>query len=199
MTTNKKTPETGADLLQLVDDGDDLTKGRRRDLKSAINRICEMARVAPAALPTNPVALRPILRKIRPAAHGVSPKTWSNLKSLLGAALQLAGVADAMGSGLALQSPDWKHLLVPIRENKRLSHGLAAFANWCAVEGISPNAVGDETVQRFSVWIETRTLCPKPRDVIRRVPTLWNEANGAIAAWPRQQLTAISFLSLIHI
>ena len=136
MTDNKKIPETGADLLQLLDDSDDLTKGRRRDLKSAIKRICEMVRVAPAALPADPVALRGILRKIRPAAHGVSPKTWSNLRSLLGATLQLAGVADPMGSGLALQSPDWKHLLVPIRENKRLSHGLAAFANWCAVEGI---------------------------------------------------------------
>jgi len=193
MTDNKKTPETGADLLRHLDDRDDLTKGRRRDLKSAIKRICEMAHVVPTTLPADPMALRPILRKIRPAAHGVSPKTWSNLKSLLGSALQLAGVADPMGAGLALQSPDWKHLLVPIRENKRLSHGLAAFANWCAVEGIPPNAVGDETVQKFAAWIETRTLCPKPRDVIRRVPTLWNEANGAIAAWPRQQLTAISF------
>src|SRR5665811_1436254 len=198
MTDNKKTPETGADLMQLLDDRDDLTKGRRRDLKSAIKRICEMVRVAPAALPADPVALRGILRKIRPAAHGVSPKTWSNMRSLLGGALQLAGVADPMGSGLALQSPDWKHLLVPIRENKRLSHGLAAFANWCVVEGISPDAVDDDAVQRFSAWIETRTLCPKPRDVIRRIPTLWNEANGAIAAWPRRQLTAISFRGPRH-
>src|SRR5665811_1543321 len=193
MTDNKKTPETGADLMQLLDDRDDLTKGRRRDLKSAIKRICEMVRVAPAALPADPVALRGILRKIRPAAHGVSPKTWSNMRSLLGGALQLAGVADAMGRGTALRSLSWAPLLQPLLGNKRLSNGMATFANWCVVEGISPDAVDDNTVQHFSTWIATRTLCPRPCEVARRVPKLWNEAREKVEAWPRQQLTAISF------
>ncbi|MEZ5827108.1 MAG: tyrosine-type recombinase/integrase [Hyphomicrobiales bacterium] len=194
MTDYKKTPKTGDDLLRFLD-GADLKANRRRDLKSAIKRICDMAHVAPAALSIDPVALRSILRTVRPAAHGMTQKTWSNVRSLLGSTLQLAGVADPMGRGLAQQSLAWSSLLHPIRDNKRLSHGLAAFANWCAGADISPDEVDDETVQRFATWIQTRTLCPNPRDVVRRVPTLWNEASEKIEAWPKTKLTIISFKS----
>ncbi len=192
MSDNKKAPKTAEDLLQFLD-GVDLKASRRRDLKSAIRRICDMTHVTPTALSVDPVALRDTLRKIKPAAHRISQKTWSNTKSLLGSALQLAGLADPMGPGLARQSPTWGPLLLPIRENKRLSHGLAAFANWCTKADICPDAVTDETVQRFATWIETRTLCPKPRDVIRRVPALWNEASKAVEAWPKTKLAPLSF------
>ena len=193
MTNDKKTPETGEDVLRLLDSRDDLSAVRLRDLKSAIKRICEMAHVPPTTLPADPVALRNILREIKPAAHSVSSKTWSNLRTLLAAALQLAGVADPLGRGTALRCPAWAPLLEPLLGNKRLSHGLAAFANWCATEDIAPDRVDDQTVQRFSTWIETRTLCPKPRDVVRRVPTVWSEASGIIEAWPTTKLTPISF------
>jgi integrase len=193
MIDHKNTPETGADLLRLLDDRDDLTPGRLRDLKSAVKRICEMARIAPARLPANPVALRSVLRGIRPAAHSVTEKTWSNMRSALGATLQLAGVADPMGQGAARHSPVWAPLLLPVQENKRISNGLAAFANWCVAEGISPDGVDDNAVQRFSTWLETRTLCPRPHDVVRQVPKFWNEASETIEIWPKAKLTPISF------
>jgi integrase len=192
MKDDKRTPKTAEDLLRFLD-GADLKANRRRDLKSAINRASEMARVAPTALPVDPVALRGILQQIRPAAHGLKQKTWSNVRSLLGASLHIAGLADPMGQGLAQQSPAWAPLLLSIRENKRLSHGLAAFANWCVTNGISPEGVDDAAVQRFLSRLETRTLCPRPRDVARRVPKLWNEAREKFEAWPRQQLSALSF------
>jgi hypothetical protein len=133
------------------------------------------------------------LHKIRPAAFGISAKTLSTLRSTLAAALQLAGVLDDMARGLARQHPAWAPLLQAIGPDRRLADGLASFANWCAVNEISPEAVTDQSVKEFSIWLETRTHCPKPQDIVRRVPLLWNEASADIEGWPKSTLTRISF------
>jgi hypothetical protein len=57
----------------------------------------------------------------------------------------------------------------------------------------SPEAVTDQSVKEFSIWLETRTHCPKPQDIVRRVPLLWNEASADIEGWPKSTLTRISF------
>jgi integrase len=170
-----------------------LTGTRRRDMVSAVKRICEMAGTIPASVPTQPSRLRELLSRIRPAAHGVTAKSYSNLRSLLAAALQLAGVIDPLGRGGARQHPVWGPLLQAIADDQRLSNGLAAFANWCARQHIPPGEVSDTTVQQFLAWLEARTLYPKPRDLVRRVPKLWNEVNTKINPWPATQLTTISF------
>src|SRR5262249_19879871 len=143
---------------------------RRRDRVSAINRVCEMASMMPASVPAQPLRLREMLSRIRPAAHGVSAKSYSNQRSLLAAALQLANIIDPLGRGGARRHPGWAPLLEAVADDMRLSSGIAAFANWCAGQGISPEEVNDTAVQQFLTWLETRTLYPKPRDCVRRVP-----------------------------
>jgi integrase len=184
--------ETLYDVLRVVDQND-LSPARRRDLKSAVKRVCEMAGVASAGIRVEMSTLKVILGKIRPALHGVSPKTWANLLSLLRAALQLAGVIDPMVAGLALRHPAWAPLLRAITGDKRVAYGLAAFANRCAALDISPNDVADPLLHDFHTWLEVRTLCPKPRDVVRRIPHLWNKASKEIEAWPKIKLTTLCF------
>ena len=183
---------TLADVLALVDRAG-LPATRRRDMVSAINRLCEMAATVPAGVPAEPARLREMLSRIRPAAHGVTTKSYSNLRSLLGAALQLADVTDSVCRGGARRDAGWRPVLEAVAEDQRVSTGLAAFANWCASEGISPGEVNDDAVQRFRIWVEARTLHPKPRDLVRRVPKLWNEASTKFTSWPTTKLTKISF------
>ena len=133
-----------------------------------------MAGTTPAVLPAEPPLLRGMLSKIRPAAHGISAKSYSNLRSLVAAALQLAGIVDPLGRGGARRHPVWEPLLDAIAHDKRLATGLAAFANWCTAQGIVPTEVDDRAVQRFLTWLEAKTLYPKPRDLVRRVPNIWN-------------------------
>ena len=45
--------------------------------------------------------MRAMIAKVRPAAHGVSSKTWANLLSRFRAALRLADVIDSAGQGAA--------------------------------------------------------------------------------------------------
>jgi integrase len=188
----KRTVGTLADVLGLLDQAG-LTGTRRRDMVSAINRLCEMAGTTPASVRAEPPILKDILSRVRPAAHGVSAKSYSNLRSLFAAALQLAGIIDPSGRGSARRHPEWGPLLEAVADDQRLSNGLAAFANWCAGQGISPGEVNDMVVKGFLIWLETRTLHQKPRDLVRGVPKLWNEASTKFNSWPATKVTALSF------
>jgi integrase len=183
---------TLADVPGLIDQAG-ITGTRRRDMNSAINRICEMAGTTPASVSAEPTVLKAMLSGIRPAAHGVSAKSYSNLRSLLTAALELAGVIDPSGRGRAIRHPQWGPLLLAVADDQRLSNGLAAFANWCAGQGISPGEVDDTVVQRFLTWLEAKTLHPKPRDLVRRIPNVWNEASSKFDFWPTNKLAILSF------
>jgi integrase len=115
------------------------------------------------------------------------------MRSVFRAALELAGVIDDLGRGSARRHALWGSLMEMVARDKRLSNGLAAFANWCSLEGIAPDTVDDDCVQRFLHWLETRSLYPKPRDLVRRVPNVWNEASGRIESWPKHKLALLSF------
>src|SRR5271157_1594963 len=130
MTTQIELPKTLAEVLMTVAAAD-LPAARRRDMISAIKRICEMVGWSPSGLAAETVSLRGQLGKIRPAAAGINAKTFANLRSLLIAALQLAGVTDSMGRGYAGGHSVWGPLVRAIASDKRLSNGLAAFLNWC--------------------------------------------------------------------
>jgi hypothetical protein len=106
---------TLADVLGLIDQAG-LPGTRRRDMVSAINRICEMAGTAPARVRAEPAVLKDVISRIRPAAHGISAKSYSNLRSLFAAALQLAGVIDPSGRGSAKRHAAWGALLEAIAD-----------------------------------------------------------------------------------
>jgi hypothetical protein len=192
MLNKNKSLETAEELLGLLDLAS-LKATKRRDLKSAVCRICEMAGCAPRSLPLDAPILRETERKIRPAAHGVSWKTWANIRSLFRRALELAGVIDRMDRGVALRHPLWGPLMRSIADDKRLAGGHAAIANWCANRDISPHEISKAVLQKFHIWLETRTLCPKPRDLVRRIPDVWNEARRTIPGWPPLELATLCF------
>jgi hypothetical protein len=152
-----------------------------------------MAGVSPAQVAADAPAIRALLRKVSPGLHGMTSKTWANLLSLFRQELRLADVIDPNRQGCAARHPAWAHLVQAIADAKNLANGLAAFLNWCASHDIIPEAVDDSVVQRFHAWLEHRTLCPKPRDLVRQTPRLWNVAGENVAAWPKSKLTVISF------
>src|SRR5690349_16767500 len=192
MAKNKKSSETLEDVRQLADAAS--PPGRRRWIgRSATERVCEMAGEEPASVPAEAARIRALLSKVRPAAYGMSPKTWANVLSRFRVELRFAAVIDANHAGVAARHPAWAPLIQVISADKGLSNGLASFSNWCAAKEISPGEVDDAVVQRFFEWLQHRTLCPKPRDIVRQTPRLWNAASKQIADWPKDKLTLISF------
>ena len=106
---------------------------------------------------------------------------------------RLLGSSNRSGRGSARRHPGWGPLLETVAADQRLSNGLAAFANWCARQGTAPSEVNDAVVQRFLAWLEAKTLYPKPRELVRRLPNVWNEARTKFDFWPSTQLTTLSF------
>jgi hypothetical protein len=192
MQSAKNNIKTLGNLLDFIESAG-LPSSQRRDLRSAISRVSDMAGVILATAEASPRALRQMLKRASPAAHGVTRKTWANLLSGLRVALRLAGLIDPRADGLALKDPAWAPLLEAVAEDKRLSCGLAAFANYSARRAITPNQADDAVLQQFHSWLEERTLYPRPKDVVRRVPQLWNEASKRIGCWPNTTLTTVSF------
>jgi hypothetical protein len=93
-----RTIGTLADVLDLIDQAG-LTGTRRRDMISAINRVCEMAGTTPASVSAEPTVLKAMLSGIRPAAHGVSAKSYSNLRSLFRCRAPVGGRHRPVGPG----------------------------------------------------------------------------------------------------
>jgi integrase len=189
---SKITNHALSDVLNVIEKAD-IPDPRRRELLAAVRRICRMAGRSASTINADPETVRDILKDIQPAAHGITKKTWANLRSLLAAALEMAGIIDHVDRGNALRDPHWGPLLHTIAHDKRLANGIAAFANWCAKNGILSEQVTDDTVQQFLTWLVTRTIRARPRDIAQTVPIVWNEAADHITNWPKVLLSRLSF------
>ena len=184
-------PTTLAGVIHAVENSG-LPVTRRRDLVSAVKRICEMSGHTPTTLQVNPSVLRTAIADIRPAAHRIADGTFANIRSNFGAALASAGVIDRAPRGEAGRDPAWGPLVAELSDPV-MRHGLSSFLNWCAWRGVSPSEMSDGSVDGYHLWLETRTLCPRPRDAVARTPRLWNQARDDVPGWPDITLTEVSF------
>jgi integrase len=191
MANDKNHQKTLEDVRRLVESVDP-PNVRRRNGRSATERIGAMAGVTLAQVPAEAPIIRAMLAKIRPAAHGMTSKTWANVLSRFRQELRLADVIDPNWQGCAARQPAWAPLVQAITTDKRLLHGLASFDNWCAARDTPPEDA-KVAFEGFPSWLEQRTLCSRPRDVVRRVPQLWNEASEKIDIWPKIELPIVSF------
>ena len=180
------------DLLEAID-GRDLLSHHKRNMTSAVLRICEMVRRSPENVRLDAPELHALLLTIRPVSHGIRQKTLSNLRSLITSALVTVGRFDRVPRGLAKGYPIWGPLMDRLAPDKALSAGLAAFTNWCASRNIHPDTVADVTLLAFLGWLERDTLHPRPRHLARRIPHLWNRAQAVVKQWPRTKLATLSF------
>lgn len=189
-TTLTPSHRSMADLLAFLETAPDLDPTRRRDLRSAIRRLCDLAGREPAHLPAEVAALRTVLARLHPVQAGIGPKTLANLKANALAALRLfRRTAPASRPRL---TADWQALRDRLSED-RLAHGLSRFIGACSARGIAPDAVDDAVLERFAQWLRQETFVAKPNGVLRRTAQLWNRAADTVAGWPGRRLTVPSF------
>ncbi len=170
--TPDRTPTTLAEVLAVLKADTALGANRRRDLRSALRRIARMTGKPLDRLPTELSLLRPMLNEIHPVAHGISPKTFANLRSKFMAAVRHAGIVEARPQVL---TPAWQtlHAALP---TTRLRHGLSRFLRWCALQDLVPSALDGRALNEFRDWLAANALVKDPHGFVRRVGKLWNEA-----------------------
>ena len=157
------------------------------DLRSAVRTVARVLALPPEAIPAHPGFLRPRLERVMPAAHGLRPARWTNVRSLLGKALRLAGVDLLPGRYLAPLAPAWQQLADPLP--KELEVALSRLMRFCSVDGIAPVAVDDVVLDRFLTALEQESLIRDPQGAHRGAIRAWNKAVAAVPGWPTTLLT----------
>ncbi len=181
---------TMADLLERVKADPDLSSKRRRDIISAINRLVTLSGRSVKIEASFPV-LRGALRQIERTATDLSPKTLSNMKSLVKSALERYGAVT--------RAPLKKHLAqdwLALRDRlptEAYIRGLSNFIHWCSREGIAPDAVNDDVITAYFEHLTEGSFNRKPRAVYRRVCMLWNKASDEMPDWPTGPVTVPDF------
>ena len=189
--TGASRPFSMADLLSLLDTAPGIAPKRRRDLKSAVRRFCDLAERDPHSVPADIATLRAALRRVHAAQAGVGTKTLANIKANVLAALRLRRKEGAPTSRRRPLSPGWQKLYAGLPP--RLQRGLSRFARFCAAGGVAPDAVDDAVLDAFDRFLRTETFVADPNDLLRRTARLWNTAVTGEEGWPQNPVTVPSF------
>ena len=176
---------TWDDVIRRIEEDASLLPAQRRDRISAIRRVCEIMGLDPKAVPASLEYLRPLLKRVRPAKHGLQPKTWANIRSNLRAALAQVRPRRPQRH----LDPAWARWRAALPD-QRMKVGLSRLITFCERERIGPGAVSDAVLDRFLAELETDTLLANPRDCHRRTCRLWNEAVAKVPGWPGVRVTA---------
>ena len=156
----------------------DATKGlsetRLRDLRSAVKRVAMLLEDDPARIPLDLPVISAKLAAITPAALGLTPKTFSNIRTNFMAAVKASGLKSAGPSARTPLSPKWKKLFAKLRA-RRAHLGLSRLARHGSAKGIAPEQINDAAIEAFITEVRNGTLHRKPNDLHRKVALIWNE------------------------
>src|SRR6516165_8801489 len=172
------TEPTLADLITRLEEDVTLKPKRRRDLKSAVLRMCEITGVDPRITPASLRLMRPRINAVRPAKYNLTPKTWSNLRSNFRAAVVQAAPRQPRRPDL-----EWARLRTAL-PTKGIQNGLSRMIGFCESNTIPPTAVCDAIFDFFRAHLEADTNVPCPPDCHRLTCRLWNEAAATVPGWP---------------
>jgi integrase len=89
-----------------------------------------------------------------------------------------------------LLRPEWQQLADKVSD-PRISTGLSRFIRIASYQGLAPDAVNDEAVQRIVDAVAQVNWGRDARPFRVQVTELWNRAVDVVPGWPRQNLTPI--------
>jgi hypothetical protein len=173
-------PHTLADVLAAIDATESPAR-RKQDLASAVRSVARALGRSPEQVPADPRLLASRLTEIAPQALGFSKARWSNVRSLLWAALELV-TAMAPGRHSTPLSPAWRALWNRL-PTRRLKTRLSRLLHYCSAAGIEPDDIGEATFAAFREHLEF-TLLKQPPAVFRETLLGWNAARQQASGWP---------------
>jgi hypothetical protein len=168
-------PANLATLLAAVESQSVLSESRRRDLRSAVNRVAQLLGNAPAAIPLAMGAIRDGLGAVNPIAVGMTPKRFANIRSDFVAAVKASGLAPVKIESKAALSPEWRQLFARL-SGRRANLGLSRLGHYASAKGIPPGGINDEIIDGLMAAVREGSLHQNPKALHRQVTLIWNEA-----------------------
>jgi integrase len=179
------------DMSDCLRSDGELSKTRRRDAVSAIERLASMAGLSPADVPATTDAVRNALKNLHPAKFGISDRSFANVVGLLNWSLQRyrAGLYAKPCRGERLP-PNWA-ALIDACPTRRLQLGLRRLFRFFAAQNWQPCEVGPDQFDAFLAMLREDTLLTNPERYARSIAVLWRRAARTVPGWPTQVLSPI--------
>ena len=188
---HEKAPVTGTivlgALIAAIESDPALTERSRQDLLTALRSFCHHLGLDPNETEANFFSLRGALKGFHPRLKGITPKTWSNIRSLVTQAMNRYGAARRASLPVQLNE-QWR----VVRDSfaaTGLVRSLSRFVNFCAERNIQPSTVIQQTFDDYLHFLEQGTLNRYPKKAHRLACVAWNRA---VRALPELSLSAIA-------
>ena len=179
---------TFADVIDRIEADHKLPLRSRRNWTLALRAMARAIGKEPTAVPAHPEFLRKTLDRAAPASVGLSRAAWNNARSLVGKSLRWAGLTSIPNHYQAAFSPAWSELWVRLPTGTALSFQLSRLLHFCSAQGIEPDHVNNEVLDRFSLALVQESIVRDPFEVYRGAIKSWNNAADRIPGWPQQRL-----------
>ena len=176
---------TMAGVIEAVRQDPALPTTRKRDLISAIKRLCELLALDPATTVARSRRIREKLREFHWLQAGISRKTFQNIRSGVEYALDRYAHPERPTYGTGL-SDDWDELRCQV--TGELRYRLSRLMSYCSGLGMPPHAVDDPVMAEFGDWLIDGTLVERPDALYRATIRSWNKAAATVEAWPATRL-----------
>ena len=179
-----------ADVRERLEAAPNLSPTRRRDLRSAITSIARLIDRRPEETPANINWLHIRLRRVAPAAKGISKKRFANIKSDALKALELTGCSRERSDWLKPSSPAWQKLLDSVPD-KHDRWKLSQLAQYCSALGAEPNHLESHHVHGLLTTLIEERFANRPEHAAANAIKTWNRLRGEIAGWPDIELAPL--------
>ena len=176
---------TLAVALRAVDTWTDLPPKRRDFLQASLLRLADMLGDPPSLIVLSPSFVRVRLLIPSPSAFGIGESTMKNYRSVVRRVMERLGTIDTCD---APQSLAWRALLEPLGSREKAP--LAKLADFCALRGIEPDQLMNQTFAEYLAWLEARTIVAHPKRLAGSCRRAWNSFATRFAGWPAIRLTA---------
>ncbi len=184
---------TLADLIARIAANPVLSARSRQNWIWALRTAARAAGKDSIAVPAHPEYLRKLMDQAAPESIGISRAGWNNARSLMGKALQWAGLASMPGHYQAPFAPPWAALWDKLPPGKNaLRMQLSRLFHYCSAQGTSPLAISDEVLSAFHQALVSESIVEQPHEVYRGAAKSWNNAVERVAGWPPRRLTVPS-------
>lgn len=154
----------------------DLSLSKRQEFESALRSLEKWAGQSLKDIPATVEDLRNLYGRMLPAALGIRPKTFANVKSLSLSAVAKSELVPGIFHHHAKRPkpPEWaelwNRLRLPVQQNS-----LSRLVNWCGRAGIAPQEVNSKVIERVMADMAQASLRPNQYQVHRTMAKMWNE------------------------
>ncbi len=168
-------PIAGPTLADVLDrlNAFDVSAQARNNMASGIRGLCRVLDRAPAFVAIHAPSLRGLVGNASPGAIAMSMSRWRNVRSDVNRAIRLSGLSVDLAPEKVPLTEEWEAIAL-LAPDRTLRSILRRFGRYCSSLQLAPKEVGDETVARFSAYLDLNQLSRTPERTVKDVIRTWN-------------------------